>query len=93
MIHIKDLKKSFRTEEIETLALNNVDLHIEENEFVAIMGPSGSGKSTLLNILGMLDKPSSGSYIFDGIEVAKLNEGQRNRIRRGNLGFVFQTLI
>ncbi|NAS31876.1 ATP-binding cassette domain-containing protein [Flavobacteriaceae bacterium R38] len=90
MIQIKNLKKSFRTEEVETLALNNVDLHVKENEFVAIMGPSGCGKSTLLNILGMLDKPNSGSYLFAGHEVANLSEGQRTQIRKGNLGFVFQ---
>jgi len=90
MIQIKNLSKSFRTEEVETLALNNVDLHVKENEFVAIMGPSGCGKSTLLNILGMLDKPNSGSYRFAGHEVANLSEGQRTQIRKGNLGFVFQ---
>jgi len=90
MIQIKNLSKSFRTEEVETLALNNVDLHVKENEFVAIMGPSGCGKSTLLNILGMLDKPNAGSYQFAGHEVANLSEGQRTQIRKGNLGFVFQ---
>jgi len=90
MIHIKNLKRSFRTEEVETLALNNVSIDIKENEFVAIMGPSGCGKSTLLNILGLLDKPTSGSYSFAGHEVAQLNEGQRTQIRKGNLGFVFQ---
>ncbi|NER13033.1 ATP-binding cassette domain-containing protein [Leptobacterium flavescens] len=90
MIQIKDLKKSFRTEEVETLALNSVNLEVKENEFVAIMGPSGCGKSTLLNILGLLDKPNSGSYVFAGHEVANLSEGQRTQIRKGNLGFVFQ---
>ncbi len=90
MIHIKDLKRSFKTEEVETLALNKVNLHIKENEFVAIMGPSGCGKSTLLNILGLLDRPTSGSYIFAGHQVAELNESQRTQIRKGNLGFVFQ---
>ena len=90
MIAIKDLKKSFRTEEVETLALNHVNLEVKENEFVAIMGPSGCGKSTLLNILGLLDKPNSGSYVFAGHEVANLSEGQRTQIRKGNLGFVFQ---
>lgn len=90
MIHIKDLKRSFKTEEVETLALNKVNLHIKENEFVAIMGPSGCGKSTLLNILGLLDKPTSGSYVFAGHQVAELNESQRTQIRKGNLGFVFQ---
>ncbi|SHI90904.1 ABC transporter ATP-binding protein [Aquimarina spongiae] len=91
MIQIKNLKKSFRTEEVETLALNNVNLTVEEGEFVAIMGPSGCGKSTLLNILGMLDNPTEGSYHFGGEEVGKLRENQRTRIRKGNLGFVFQS--
>lgn len=90
MIHLEDLSKTFRTEEVETLALNGVNLQIEENEFVAIMGPSGCGKSTLLNILGMLDKPSTGTYIFDGLDVGKLTEAKRTLIRKGNLGFVFQ---
>ena len=90
MIQLQELTKVFRTEEVETLALNGVDLHIEENEFVAIMGPSGCGKSTLLNILGMLDKPSSGSYLFDRIEVGSLSEAKRTLMRKGNLGFVFQ---
>lgn len=90
MIQLKNLKKSFRTEEMETLALNDVSLHIEESEFVAIMGPSGSGKSTLLNILGMLDKPSSGSYLFNGHEVGRMSDAQRTHIRKGNLGFIFQ---
>lgn len=90
MIQLKNLKKSFRTEEVETLALHDVDLLIEANEFVAIMGPSGSGKSTLLNILGLLDKPTEGSYLFDGQEVANLSEAKRTQLRKGNLGFVFQ---
>src|SRR5690606_28673392 len=91
MIQTTDLCKSFRTEEVETLALNKVSLHVRENEFVAIMGPSGCGKSTLLNILGLLDRPTSGSYVFAGHEVAKFNEAQRTKIRKGNLGFVFQS--
>ena len=91
MIQIKDLKKSFRTEEVETLALNGVNLSVEEGEFVAIMGPSGCGKSTLLNIIGMLDNPSEGSYNFAGHEVAGLKESQRTQLRKGNLGFVFQS--
>lgn len=90
MIQIKNLKKSFRTEDIETIALNDVDIDIKEHEFVAIMGPSGCGKSTLLNILGMLDKPNSGSYIFNGQEVSKMTQADRTKIRKGNLGFVFQ---
>lgn len=91
MIQTTDLCKSFRTEEVETLALNKVSLHVRENEFVAIMGPSGCGKSTLLNILGLLDRPTSGSYVFAGHEVAQFNESQRTKIRKGNLGFVFQS--
>lgn len=90
MIQIKDLRKSFRTEEVETIALNKITLDVKENEFVAIMGPSGCGKSTLLNILGMLDNPSGGSYNFAGHEVANLSESQRTQIRKGNLGFIFQ---
>ncbi|MCL5246387.1 ABC transporter ATP-binding protein [Cellulophaga sp. 20_2_10] len=91
MIQIKDLKKSFRTEEVETLALNSVNLNVGEGEFVAIMGPSGCGKSTLLNIIGMLDNPSEGSYQFAGHEVGGLKENQRTGLRKGNLGFVFQS--
>ncbi|WP_343487288.1 ABC transporter ATP-binding protein [Allomuricauda sp. d1] len=91
MIQIKDLKKSFRTEEVETLALNGVTLRVEEGEFVAVMGPSGCGKSTLLNIIGMLDNPTEGSYNFAGHEVAGLKESQRTQLRKGNLGFVFQS--
>jgi len=91
MIKITDLKKSFRTEEVETLALNGVNLKVEEGEFVAIMGPSGCGKSTLLNIIGMLDNPTQGSYNFAGHEVGGLKESQRTQLRKGNLGFVFQS--
>ncbi len=91
MIQIINLKKSFRTEDIETLALNDVHLHVKEGEFVAIMGPSGCGKSTLLYILGMLDNPTEGSYKFAGHEVADLKERQRTDLRKGNLGFVFQS--
>ncbi len=91
MIKIENLKKSFRTEEVETLALNNVTLNVEEGEFVAIMGPSGCGKSTLLNIIGMLDNPTSGTYHFAGHEVGNLKESQRTGMRKGNLGFVFQS--
>lgn len=91
MIKIENLKKSFRTEEVETLALNNVNLKVEEGEFVAIMGPSGCGKSTLLNIIGMLDNPSEGNYYFAGHEVGNLKENQRTGMRKGNLGFVFQS--
>ncbi|MBP2834149.1 ABC transporter ATP-binding protein [Aquimarina sp. U1-2] len=91
MIKIKNLKKSFRTEEVETLALNGVNLTVEGGEFVAIMGPSGCGKSTLLNIIGMLDNPTAGTYHFGGHEVGGLKENQRTKIRKGNLGFVFQS--
>lgn len=91
MIQIKNLKKSFRTEELETYALNDVSFKIAEGEFAAIMGPSGCGKSTLLNIVGMLDDPSSGSYQFAGHEVSGLKEYQRTELRKGNLGFVFQS--
>lgn len=91
MIQIQNLKKSFRTEEVETLALNNVNINVEEGEFVAIMGPSGCGKSTLLNIVGMLDNPTEGRYQFAGHEVAGLKERQRTQLRKGNLGFVFQS--
>ncbi|MCH5174136.1 MAG: ABC transporter ATP-binding protein [Bacteroidales bacterium] len=91
MITVNNLTKVFRTEEIETIALNGVSFDIQEREFVAIMGPSGCGKSTLLNILGLLDSPTDGSYQLLGSEVAKLKETQRTRFRRGNIGFVFQS--
>ena len=91
MIKIKDLEKIYRTEEVETVALNKMELEVKEHEFVAIMGPSGCGKSTLLNILGMLDEPTSGSFLFNGIEVAKFNENKRSDLRKANIGFVFQS--
>jgi putative ABC transport system ATP-binding protein len=91
MIKTNDLTKIFRTEEVETTALNKVTLHVKEGEYVAVMGPSGCGKSTLLNILGLLDNPSSGSYIFNGTEVANLKEKDRTIFRKGNIGFVFQS--
>lgn len=91
MIKTNDLTKIFRTEEVETTALNKVNLHVKEGEYVAVMGPSGCGKSTLLNILGLLDNPSSGSYIFNGTEVANLKERDRTVFRKGNIGFVFQS--
>lgn len=91
MIHTQKLKKVFRTEDIETLALNEVDLEVKKGEFIAIMGPSGCGKSTLLNIIGLLDNPSKGDYYFDGINVAKYRESQRTNLRKGNIGFVFQS--
>jgi putative ABC transport system ATP-binding protein len=91
MIKTNDLTKVFRTEEVETTALNKVTLNVKEGEYVAVMGPSGCGKSTLLNILGLLDNPSSGSYIFNGTEVANLKERDRTIFRKGNIGFVFQS--
>ncbi|MRR21983.1 ABC transporter ATP-binding protein [bacterium] len=91
MIKTNDLTKIFRTEEVETTALNKVCLEVKEGEYVAVMGPSGCGKSTLLNILGLLDNPTSGSYIFNGTEVANLRERDRTIFRKGNIGFVFQS--
>ncbi len=91
LIEIKDLKKVYRTDLVETTALNEINLSIEEGEFIAIMGPSGCGKSTLLNVLGLLDKPNSGSYMFDGQEMVSLSERQRSRLRKNNIGFVFQS--
>ena len=91
MIKTENLTKVFRTEEIETSALNQVNLHIQKGEFVAIMGPSGCGKSTLLNIVGLLDNPSNGKYFFDGQEVGQLKERSRTQLRKGNIGFVFQS--
>ena len=91
MIQIENLGKTFRTEEVETIALQGINLHIDDGEFVAIMGPSGCGKSTLLNILGLLDNPSEGSYLLNGQEVARLTEDERTDLRRGTIGFVFQS--
>ena len=91
MIKIENLSKVFRTEEVETVALDGVNLSVEEGEFVAIMGPSGCGKSTLLNIMGLLDNPTSGSYLLDGQEVGSLKESQRTSVRKGKIGFVFQS--
>ena len=90
IIEIKDLQKVFRTELVETVALNGVNLTVEKGEFVAIMGPSGCGKSTLLNIIGLLDNPTSGEYLLDGVDVSKKSESERTDIRKGTLGFVFQ---
>ena len=91
MIRIEHLSKVFRTEEVETTALNDVSLHVKQGEFVAIMGPSGCGKSTLLNIIGLLHNPTSGNYYFNGQEVGHLKEKQRTQVRKGNIGFVFQS--
>lgn len=90
MIKVENLTKVFRTEEVETLALNEISFEVAKGEFVAIMGPSGCGKSTLLNILGLLDNPTGGEYFFLGKEVSKLAEKQRASMRKHNIGFVFQ---
>ena len=91
MIKTENLQKYFRTEEVETRALRGVDIEVREGEFVAIMGPSGCGKSTLLNLLGLLDTPTSGSYRLQGTDVTTLSEDDRTRLRRGVIGFVFQS--
>ena len=90
-IEIKDLEKVFRTDTVETMALNKVSFTIGDGEFVAIMGPSGCGKSTLLNILGLLDNPTAGSYRLDDKEVGRLKESERTEWRKGRIGFVFQS--
>lgn len=91
MIKTVALEKIFRTEEVETWALNKVNIEVKEGEFVAIMGPSGCGKSTLLNILGLLDNPSAGEYYLNGTEVSRYTEAQRTKLRKGIIGFVFQS--
>lgn len=91
LIQTQQLSKIYRTEEIETTSLNDVNLSVQAGEFVAIMGPSGCGKSTLLNVLGMLDAPSGGNYLFNGKEVAGLNERQRAELRKNTIGFIFQS--
>lgn len=90
MIKAEKLSKIFHTEEVETTALNAINFEVNQGEFMAIMGPSGCGKSTLLNIIGLLDNPSSGSYFFDGTDVARFKENQRTDLRKGNIGFIFQ---
>ena len=91
MIKTVNLQKIFRTEEVQTLALTNVNIEVSEGEFVAIMGPSGCGKSTLLNILGLLDNPTAGEYYLNGTEVSRYTESQRTDLRKGVIGFVFQS--
>ena len=91
MIKLENIQKVFRTEEVETVALGGVSLEVKKGEFVAIMGPSGCGKSTLLNILGLLDNPTGGKYWLDGQEVGTLKESQRTAVRKGQIGFVFQS--
>ena len=91
MIKTVNLQKIFRTEEVQTLALTNVNIEVSEGEFVAIMGPSGCGKSTLLNILGLLDNPTAGEYYLNGTEVSRYTEAQRTDLRKGVIGFVFQS--
>jgi putative ABC transport system ATP-binding protein len=91
MIQTRSLKKIYRTEDIETTALNGINIEIKKGEFVAVMGPSGCGKSTLLNMLGLLDEPTSGEYTFNGTETSGFNERERAALRKGNIGFVFQS--
>ena len=91
MIQVQNLTKIFRTEDIETLALDGVSFTINDGEFVAVMGPSGCGKSTLLNILGLLDNPTEGTYELLGQQVGSLKEKERTKFRKGNIGFVFQS--
>ena len=91
MIQISNLKKVFHYSDVYTVALGGINMEIEEGEFVAIMGPSGCGKTTLLNILGLLDNPSEGNYLLDGVEVSVLNESQRTALRKGKVGFIFQS--
>ena len=91
MITITNLSKHFRTEDVETIALDNVSFEVKDGEFVAIMGPSGCGKSTLLNILGLLDNPTSGTYLLGDRDVSQLRERDRTNVRKGEIGFVFQS--
>lgn len=91
MLKISDLEKIYRTDEVETVALNKLTLEVKEGEFIAVIGPSGCGKSTLLNIIGLLDDPDSGSFLFNGTEVAHYNERKRAELRKRNIGFVFQS--
>ena len=91
MIKTEKLTKVFSTEDVETLALGDVDIHVKKGEFVAVMGPSGCGKSTLLNIVGLLDNPTEGTYVFNGTDITHLKEKDRTQFRKGNIGFIFQS--
>lgn len=91
MLRMRDVMRLYRTDSVETVALDGIDLDIADGEFVAIMGPSGCGKSTLLNVIGLLDSPTSGSYVFDGTEVAGLPEAKLADFRKANIGFIFQS--
>ena len=91
MIKVNNLKKVFSYGDVNTVALGGISLEINNGEFVAIMGPSGCGKTTLLNILGLLDNPTEGSYLLNGVEVANLKESQRTDLRKGKIGFIFQS--
>ena len=91
MLKTENLTKVFLTDEVETTALNRVNFEVKPGEFVAIMGPSGCGKSTLLNIIGLLDNPTGGQYFFDGTDVAGMKESERTHVRKGKIGFVFQS--
>ncbi len=91
MIQLENISKIFHTDELETIALNGVSLNVKAGEFVAIMGPSGCGKSTLLNLIGLLDNPTSGTYLLNGKDVSTLKENERTDLRKGTIGFVFQS--
>ena len=91
MIVLADINRLYRSDEVETTALRSIDLHIRPGEFVAVMGPSGCGKSTLLNIIGTIDRPTSGKYLFADRDITQLNEAELAKLRRDNLGFVFQS--
>lgn len=90
MIKVKGLKKVFQSQDVQTIALAGIDLQVEQGDFVAVMGPSGCGKTTLLNLLGMIDEPSGGNYLFKGLDVQSLSQKQKTRLRKENIGFVFQ---